>query len=137
MDKCCGAIVIFNNKYLLVKAREKDGGHWNFPKGHVEDGETEEETALREIKEEVGLEVEFVKSFRDVNIYYDHINKVDKQVVFFLAKAKSDKVVLQESEVAGFEWLEFDDAVAKVTHDDARETLQKAHVFVLANTTSS
>ena len=137
MDKCCGAIIVFENKYLLVRAREKDGGHWNFPKGHKEKGETDEETALREVKEEVGLDVEFVKGFRHINIYYDHINKVDKQVVFFLAKASSEKVVLQESEVAGFAWLEFDDAVAKVTHDDARETLQKAHVFVLANTTGT
>ena len=56
-EKSCGAIVLSpdntNRKVLLIK--HENGGHWAFPKGHVEEGETEVETALREIKEETGL----------------------------------------------------------------------------------
>ncbi|MBD3304395.1 NUDIX domain-containing protein, partial [Candidatus Woesearchaeota archaeon] len=51
--RCSGGIIFNNGKYLLVK--HKEGGHWDFPKGHAEEGETEEETALREIYEETGL----------------------------------------------------------------------------------
>ena len=66
-EKSCGAIIIHktnkdNYKVLLVK--NHNGRYWSFPKGHVEKGETEEETAIREIKEETGLDVEIVDSFR-------------------------------------------------------------------------
>ena len=57
-EKSCGAVVLRKNQgrlqVLLIK--HINGGHWAFPKGHVERGETEEQTALREIKEETGLE---------------------------------------------------------------------------------
>ena len=55
-EKSCGAIVYREKdgvEILLIK--HKNGGHWAFPKGHVENKETEEETALREIREETGL----------------------------------------------------------------------------------
>ena len=57
-EKCCGCIIIENNKVLLVY--EKNGNFWGFPKGHMEKGENEIETALREVKEEVGLDVEII-----------------------------------------------------------------------------
>ena len=55
-EKSCGCIIIKDKKVLLVY--EKNRNFWGFPKGHMEDGETEIETALREVKEEVGLDVE-------------------------------------------------------------------------------
>ena len=58
-EKSCGAIVFRkyhgNTELLLIK--HANGGHWSFPKGHVEPGETEEETAAREVKEEVAIDV--------------------------------------------------------------------------------
>ena len=71
-EKSCGAIIIYkanenNHKVLLVK--NHNGRYWSFPKGHVEKGETEQQTAIREIKEETGLDVEIVDSFREVSDY--------------------------------------------------------------------
>ena len=54
-EKSCGAVIIKNNKVLVL---QQVAGHWGFPKGHVEKGETEVETAIREIKEETNLDVE-------------------------------------------------------------------------------
>ena len=53
-EKSCGAIIFDKDKILVIQQKE---GHWGFPKGHVEEGETEVETAIREIKEETNLDV--------------------------------------------------------------------------------
>ena len=67
--------------------KHKNGGHWAFPKGHVEKKETEPETALREIKEETGLKVELDTGFREMVTYSPKPN-VMKDVIYFAAKAK-------------------------------------------------
>ena len=66
-EKSCGAVVYRmedgSPEILLIKHR--NGGHWAFPKGHVEKNETESETALREIQEETGLAVDLDTGFRE------------------------------------------------------------------------
>lgn len=70
-EKSCGAIVYRkhhgNTEILLV--RHLKSGHWSFPKGHMEAGETEEDTARREIKEETGLDVLLDTGFRETVNY--------------------------------------------------------------------
>ena len=67
-EKSCGAVVFTRTdkgvKYLLIANLK---GIYGFPKGHVEAGETEEQTALREIREETGLRVTLVPGFRAVD----------------------------------------------------------------------
>ena len=55
-EKSCGAVVYreTGEQIEILLIRHKNGGHWAFPKGHVEKKETEEDTALREIREETG-----------------------------------------------------------------------------------
>ena len=69
-EKSCGAVVYtkINGtiKYVLAQSLE---GEWGFPKGHTEKGETEEQTALREIYEEVHLKVNILKGFRATDAY--------------------------------------------------------------------
>ena len=61
-EKSCGAIVINkNNKILLV---HHNAGHWDFPKGHIENGETEEQTAIREVKEETNIDIIINNKYR-------------------------------------------------------------------------
>ena len=60
-EKSCGAIIIKDNRVLLIK---QNIGFYGFPKGHVEDGETEEETAIREVKEETNLDITINKKYR-------------------------------------------------------------------------
>ena len=70
-EKSCGGIIFYktkqNTKILLVK--NNNGRYWSFPKGHIEEGETEQETAIREIKEETGLDVTIVRNFREISEY--------------------------------------------------------------------
>ena len=57
-EKSCGCIVLDKRTVLLIK---HNSGHWDFPKGHVEGEESEVETAIREVKEETGLDIEAVR----------------------------------------------------------------------------
>lgn len=114
-EKSCGCIIIKDNKVLLVY--EKRRNFWGFPKGHVEEGENELETAAREVKEEVGLDVEIDESKRYV-LNYIIRDEIDKTTVLYLAKPKSEEIVMQESEIENVKWCEFEDALELLTFDN-------------------
>ena len=64
-EKSCGAVIYkFEENELYVLLLKHNLGHWSFAKGHVESGETEVETAKREVNEEVGVDIEIDDSFR-------------------------------------------------------------------------
>lgn len=107
-------------------------GHWDFPKGGVERGESEEEAARREIMEETGLKVDsFIPNFRKKIDY--HYRRADglshKQVIFFLARANSDRVKISH-EHSGYEWLRFDQAIKRLSFENARNILREANEFL-------
>ncbi len=109
-EKSCGA-VIFNDStkerhFLVVK--NQNGRYWGFPKGHIEVGETEEQTAIREVKEETGLDVTLLDGFRKTSVYR-LVGHIKKKVVIFLAKSDSRKVTIQDSEIANYKWLKKDE----------------------------
>lgn len=106
-EKSCGAIVYRkyhgNTEILLIK--HINSGHWSFPKGHVESGETEIETAIREIKEETDIDVIIDPTFRETVSYSPRKDTI-KVVVYFLAKAKNVDFHRQEDEIAEFDgWI--------------------------------
>lgn len=123
-EKSCGAIVYRERdglEVLLIK--HKNGGHWAFPKGHVEKKETEEETALREIKEETGLKVKLDTGFRQA-VAYSPKPGVWKDVIYFAALCDSEKMRAQPEEVLELRWEPPFQALATVTYDSDREILQ-------------
>ena len=91
----------------------------------MENQETEEETALREIREETGLNVKLDTSFRHV-INYSPAPGVTKDVIFFAAESLPGPMVNQESEVAALEWMPYEKALSALTHASDRETLTAA-----------
>lgn len=121
-EKCCGCIIIKENKVLLIKQNE---GHWGFPKGHVEENETEIETATREVKEETNLDVEVDSNKRYTTEYVTNAGKL-KQVVFFIAKCIGGEIKAQECEVSEIRWVEFEKAIKLITYDNTRELFEKA-----------
>jgi len=123
-EKSAGVVVVRDGKYLLL---HYEGGHWDFAKGHVEKGETEEIAALRELKEETALEGEIIPGFSHKIHYFFNRGKekVSKDVVFFIAKVKGAKVILSDEHV-GFDWLPIEDALKKLTYDTAKDVLRKA-----------
>lgn len=132
-EKSCGGIVFraSNGKifFLVMKHKETHGGHWDFPKGHVEEVETEEQTAIREIHEEAGLNVNILSGFRE-EIEYSPKPDVMKTVVFFLAETDSLRVRYIFDEMDNHGWFEFDDAMKRLTHDNSRKILKKANEFL-------
>ena len=105
------------------------GGHWSFPKGHVEPGETEEQTALREIKEETGIDVELNTSFREV-VSYSPKRDTTKDVIYFLGKAKTFQYTPQEEEIAQIKWVEINLAHSFLTYDNDKQLVNKAKPMI-------
>ena len=106
-EKCCGCIIIEDGKVLLV---QHVAGHWGFPKGHVEGNETEEETAIREVKEETNIDVEIQKDKR-YTMEYVTDKGIEKEVVFFIAKKVGGEIKPQEGEINMIKWLDFQEAI--------------------------
>ena len=95
----------------------------------MEPGESEHETAEREIREETGLSVGFVDGFRHV-ITYSPAPGVTKDVVFFLGRAGDGLVSCQPEEVREALFLPVGEALARLTHPSDRETLERAAAFL-------
>lgn len=132
-EKSCGALVYRKKddkqpELLLIKHRF--GGHWSFPKGHVEAGENEVETALREVGEETGLRIDLLDGFRECVEYYPKPN-VKKQVVYFLGYAADDRVHKQDEEVSEVKWLALDDALNAVTFKNDKNLISRAKSFLM------
>lgn len=131
-EKSCGAIVYRRNKeriqLLLIKHRF--GGHWSFPKGHVELGEQEFETALREVKEETGLDIRLEKGFRHIVEYYPRPD-IRKQVVYFLGEAACEKFQKQEDEISDIIWTDLEKAYHMVTFRNDRNLILQAKNLLL------
>lgn len=132
-EKSAGAVVFHENdekrEYLLL---HYSSGHWDFPKGNIEKGEREEETVLREVREETGLEeVELVPGWRKVIRYFYRRQGrvVSKSVVFYLAKSLGVSVRISY-EHQGFLWLPYEDAFRKLSYRNSREVLSEAEAFV-------
>lgn len=119
----CGAYVVNDdNKVLLVQHR--NGGHWDFPKGHMELNETKKETAVREVFEETGVEIEIV-SDKEYEITYEPKVNTLKTVIFFEAKCLNDNLKKQECEVIKAEWLYFKDALERLTFENSKSLFER------------
>ncbi len=130
-EKSCGGIVYRkshgNTEILLI--RHQRAGYWSFPKGHVEEGESEEETAVREIKEETNIDVVIDPGFRE-EVMYSPRRDSRKKVVYFVAKAKNNDAVPQEGEIAELRWVEIGQAQNFLFYDNDKITAIKARSFL-------
>ncbi len=129
IEKSAGAVVFHKSdkiEYLLLLSN-----FWGFPKGHIESGESEEDAARREIREETGLDVNLIDGFREVDEYwYQHKGqRVKKQAIFFLGEAKDrdSKISWEHEEMA---WLTYNDAIERLKYKNLREVLERANEFI-------
>ncbi len=126
-EKSCGAIVFhhFKDGVKVLLVKNKNGKYWSFPKGHMEKGESEHQTAAREIKEETGLTVCFYDNYRQISDYIP-FGKIRKRVVFFLAEAKCANVRIQRSEIDTYTWVSFQQAQSMCRYENDIRVLKKA-----------
>ena len=110
----CGTITFYKDKILLIKQNK---GYVGFPKGHMEEGETEEETAVRETKEETNIDV---RVHKDKKYYINYVinGKINKDVVFFLAEPISFEIKKQDSEVEKTMWVDKSLVFEYLSYDD-------------------
>jgi 8-oxo-dGTP pyrophosphatase MutT (NUDIX family) len=128
----CGAVVFTrqNGQILFVIVQEQAGAY-SFPKGHMENGETELETACREVYEEIGLKPEFLPGFREED-EYDLAEKpgTRKRVTYFLAEYKDQPLVPRPGEIRNIRLLPYEQALLCFEHEGTRTVLAKALAFL-------
>ena len=136
-EKSCGAVVYCQkgNEIMYLLACERSG-YWVFPKGHMEAGESEHDTALREVKEETGLDVAFVEGFRvtdEHNLAREGRPNTIKQTVYFLAGFEGQEFVPQESEIEKIVLVDYESAMETLQSDGFKQILTQAHEFLNLN----
>ena len=126
-EKSCGALVVRReeDQYYILMIRHKAGGNRSFPKGHVEQGETEYETALREVMEETSSRIAIVSDFR-ATVNYRPSPGVMKEVVYFLAFTTSADIKAREGEIAEVEWVPLEKAEESLAHDNDKTVFRAA-----------
>ena len=128
-EKSCGNIVFKKeNEILKILLVHHNLGHYGMPKGHVELGETEEETALREVFEETGISSYIIDGFREM-ITYSPKENVIKDVIYFVGETNDFETTPQISEVSEAFFTETSKAVELVTHEEEKKVLEKAIEF--------
>ena len=130
-EKSCGAIVYRTRadgviEYLVLYQHRS--GTWSLPKGHIAAGETEQETALREVWEETGLNVVLQDGFRR-ELSYTVSAKALKHVVFFLAQAKGE-LSLGENEISDYIWAEKSAAIRRLGGRNMGKVVEAAEAFI-------
>ncbi len=133
-EKSCGAVVFTKEngkiQYLLVQNLH---GIYGFPKGHVEPGEGETETARREVFEETGLKVDFLPGFRAEDVYPSPaIEGVMKRVVYFLAEFSGQEYCFQKTEISGGGLCAYQEAVNLLQFESTKRILTEANRFLSA-----
>lgn len=133
-ESSCGAVVYRDIRgevrYLLIK--NKRSAHWGFPKGHIEMGETKEETAYREVLEETGVHINIIEGFECVSKYKIK-DKIEKKVSIFVGNTKDTSTVIQQEEIEDYIWLTYDRAMSLIKFENDKNILSAAHDFLNKN----
>ncbi len=126
-EKSCGAICykIEQDTLEILVICHVHGKHRSFPKGHVEHGESEHQTALREVREETGVEIEILPGYREVTRYRP-VPHITKDVVYFVGRSLTDKLTAQPEEVREVQFVPIDKAFKMLTYPSDRRMLKKA-----------
>ena len=111
---------------VLVTQHSKHKG-WDFPKGHREIYESEDQTALREVEEETGVKAEIIERVGETKyFYYEEGERVLKTVAFYLMKYVSEGEATTAFEVSGTKWLPPEKVESQLTFKDTKALWEKA-----------
>ena len=131
-EKSVGGVVFRRERgrilYLILLYERHGKVYWDFPKGHMEEGENEEQTLRREIHEETSIsDIRVIEGFREtIRYFFSRDGKpVSKEVVFYLCETAQEKAAVSW-EHKDLKWLEYGDAMKALGFDNAKELLKKA-----------
>ena len=112
---------------------------WQLPKGIVDPGESPAMTAVREVREEAGIETELIKLIETIEYWYRSVKngrpiRFHKFVHFYLLKYTGGDVLNHDHEVEESRWVSFDDALKMLSFESEREVVVKAQEMITART---
>jgi 8-oxo-dGTP pyrophosphatase MutT (NUDIX family) len=116
-----------DGRWEVFLIQHKGGRYWGFPKGRAEAGETPQEAAFRELKEETNLEATTLLQPEPLKEQYYFLmegQKVFKQVFYFVALVVGEPI-LQAAEIQDGCWVPFSEAIDKVTHVEGKSILSQ------------
>jgi 8-oxo-dGTP pyrophosphatase MutT (NUDIX family) len=130
METSCGVVLVNFGSILLLQYPQ---GHWDFPKGHIEDEDDDNmATAARELAEETGIsDIEFIDGFEYRTAYdFRHKGKrIDKQVFWYIAETETMTVQISHEHREHL-WLEWESAMSQLTHEESRGILTAARLHM-------
>lgn len=106
---------------FLVITSSKNPAHWVLPKGHIDPGETPEETAAREVREESGVSARLEVLLFDTELVLPHVTQ---RIRWFVLERVAEGPADEGRRV---EWLALDAALARLSFEDARRLVREAH----------
>ncbi len=123
--------IVFNKKGEVLLTRHSQNHHWGFPKGLIEQGQKSEETALREVKEEGGVEAKILdKVGYSKYIYTFNNEKIFKVVTYFLMEYISGSPKDHDWEMEDAGWFTPDEALKTLSFSQDKELLKKALLLI-------
>lgn len=132
-----GGLIVRSGRILLISTQE--GRRWQLPKGHIEAGETSEEAALREVREETGVTGRIVAPLPGVEYwFFDKGSRIHKKVDYFLLDYVSgDPADFDASEVSGAGWFSWDAGISRLTFENERKVVARARDLTQAGPESA
>ena len=125
--RSAGGLVVDGSRILLISTQA--GRRWQLPKGHIEMGETAEQAALREVREETGVTGRVVAPLSEVEYWFVEkgARRVHKRVDYFLLDYVCGSAAdFDAAEVSGAEWFSWDEGIAKLSFDNERRVVLQA-----------
>ena len=133
LETSCGFILLNFDSFLLLQYPQ---GHWSFPKGHVEKGDTDHHsTASRELTEETGITditIDAEWTQRTEYTFFRKGRETPKEVFWYLAETDELEVNLSQ-EHNNYLWLQFNEAEEQITFEQEKELLRSARRYLRSN----
>lgn len=110
-----------------MRRRDRDGVTWSLPKGTPNHGESREQTAVREVVEETGLDVRITEPLESIEYsFVQHGTRIHKTVHYFLMEPTGGDLSRHDREFEQVRWIAFDDAPALLTFETERALVARA-----------
>jgi 8-oxo-dGTP pyrophosphatase MutT (NUDIX family) len=138
LDQISAGGVAFRGKDLepeIAIVSVKPKLRWQLPKGIVDEGESPQVTAVREVKEEAGVETDLIKLIETIEYWYRSVRngqpvRYHKFVHFYLLEYRSGEVSNHDHEVEEARWVSFDEAIEMLDFKSEREVVEKAREMI-------